>query len=36
MADVRSGAEASRHEGDTDVAVLLIHGFSGSTASVRP
>jgi carboxylesterase len=36
MNDVRPGAEPSRYEGDTDVAVLLVHGFTGSTASMRP
>ena len=36
MEDVRPGAEPFRHEGDSDVAVLLVHGFTGSPASMRP
>ncbi len=36
MDDVRPGAEPFRHEGDSDVAVLLVHGFTGSPASMRP
>ena len=36
MEDVRPGAEPFRHEGDSDVAILLVHGFTGSPASMRP
>jgi len=36
MADIRPGAEPARLEGDADTAVLLIHGFTGSPASIHP
>ena len=32
--EVRPGAEPFQYDGDTDVAVLLIHGFTGSPASM--
>jgi carboxylesterase len=36
MDDVRPGAEPFRQQGDSDVAILLVHGFTGSPASMRP
>jgi carboxylesterase len=36
MDDIRPGAEPFELAGDSDVAVLLVHGFTGSPASMRP
>ena len=36
MNDVSPSTEAFHHEAEGDVAVLLVHGFTGSTVSMKP